>query len=113
MPIYEYEPVDYNCLICGGRFEALQAIDDEPLSFCPTCGLDVRRVVSQVTTKVKIQADYDRAAKKGLTTFRRVEEGKWEKVAGDGVDMIVGTPEDQSAVKEEQKPPKVIDLDQG
>jgi putative FmdB family regulatory protein len=111
MPIYEYEPDDRDCLICNGRVEAIQAINDEPLKFCPTCGLEVRRVISRATFKLSTPAGPDRAAGKGLTTFRKVEKGKWEKVAGPGADMIVGTEEDTAAVEAEKKAPKVIDLD--
>ena len=48
---------------------------------------------------------------KGLTTFRKVEKGKWEKVAGPGVDMIVGSEQDIAAVEAEKSAPKKIDLD--
>jgi putative FmdB family regulatory protein len=111
MPIYEYEPDDRECLICNGRVEAIQGINDKPLEFCPTCGLEVRRVVSRATFKLSTSAGADKAASKGLSTFRRVEKGKWEKVAGPGVDMIVGTPEDVAAVEAEKAPKKVLDLD--
>ncbi len=39
MPIYEYELADGECQMCPGRFEALQEIDEEPLKFCPGCGV--------------------------------------------------------------------------
>ncbi len=109
MPIYEYEPTEHECSICNGRFEALQRLSDEPLEFCPTCGMPVIRVISQLAAKTEGSSLHDRAAKKGLSTWRRAEEGKWEKVAGEGVDMIVGTPEDAAAVAREKKKP--IDLD--
>ncbi len=32
MPTYEYE-----CLICGSRFEQFQSIKDQPLQKCPQC----------------------------------------------------------------------------
>jgi putative FmdB family regulatory protein len=111
MPIYEYEPDDRECLMCEGRIEVIQAVDEEPLQWCPQCGLEVKRVISRATFKMARPSGADRAAAKGLTTFKRVEKGKWEKVAGPGVDMIVGTPEDQAAVDAEKRPKKVIDLD--
>ncbi|HRF61079.1 MAG TPA: zinc ribbon domain-containing protein [Fimbriimonadaceae bacterium] len=112
MPIYEYEPIDYDCLICGGRFEALQGIHDEPLPFCPTCGLDCRRVISKASIKIATPTDADRAAKKGLTTFRRAEKGVWEKVAGPGVDVIQGSAEEIASVEAEKKTskPKKLEL---
>ncbi len=40
MPFYEYE-----CEICGVRFECQQAVTDEPLMICPECGGRVRRLI--------------------------------------------------------------------
>ena len=40
MPTYEYL-----CKSCGHRFEIWQRMSDEPLSVCPECGADIRRVV--------------------------------------------------------------------
>lgn len=112
MPIYEYEPDGHDCLICNGRNEVLQPIDAEPLQYCPTCGLEVRRVISRASFSIQADANPDKAASRGFTTFKRVEKGKWEKVGGEGPDMIVGTPEDMAAVEAEQKPTKkVIDLE--
>lgn len=84
MPIYEYEPLDHECLICNGRVEVLQSIQDEPLNLCPTCGLPVFRVISRASGKIASTTNPDRAAEKGFSTFRRVEKGKYEKIAGDG-----------------------------
>jgi putative FmdB family regulatory protein len=112
LPIYEYEPLDHDCLICLGRNEVMQGIQDAPLNYCPTCGLGVRRVVSQATFKLQKNSDPDRAAAKGFTSFKRVEKGKWEKISGEGPDMIVGSKEDLAAVENEpSSPKKVVDLD--
>lgn len=40
MPSY-----DYRCSQCG-VFEAFQSITAEPLSACPTCGAQVKRLIS-------------------------------------------------------------------
>lgn len=112
MPIYEYEPDGHDCLICSGRTEVIQKIDDEPLKYCPTCGLEVRRVISRATFKMDRSVPVDKAADRGFTTFKRVEKGKWEKVGGHGPDMIVGSQEDIQAVESEKAPKKKpIDLD--
>lgn len=112
MPIYEYEPDGHDCLICNGRTEVIQKITDEPLQYCPTCGLEVRRVVSRASFKLGIQSSPEKSAQRGFTTFKRVEKGKWEKIGGEGPDMIVGSAEDMKAVEEEKAPAKkVIDLD--
>jgi putative FmdB family regulatory protein len=112
VPIYEYEPDDRECFICNGRVEAIQNINDEPLKYCPTCGLEVRKVISKATFKIGLQSSPEKAAEKGFTTYKRAEKGKWEKVGGHGPDMIVGSKEDMQAVEDEKKPPKkVVDLD--
>ncbi len=113
MPVYEYQPVDWDCLICQGRFEVIQSVTEQDLEFCPTCGMEVRRVISKAQIKVARTKDFDKAGEKGFTVFRRAEKGKWERVAGQGVDMIVGTPEDVAAVEaEKQKPVKRVNLDE-
>lgn len=41
MPTYEYA-----CDSCGHNFEAFQKMSEAPLSSCPSCGKNVRRVLS-------------------------------------------------------------------
>lgn len=111
MPIYEYELKGGDCQICSGRFEALQGIGEEALTMCPTCGLPVVRVVSRASFKTRPDFNAGKAGEKGLTTYKRAGEGNWEKVAGPGVDAIVGTPEDAAIVEKEKKSPPKLDLD--
>jgi putative FmdB family regulatory protein len=40
MPLYEYE-----CFLCGERFERIQRVSDDPVSECPSCGGSVRRLL--------------------------------------------------------------------
>ena len=40
MPLYEYE-----CFVCGFRFEKIQKVSAEPLKTCPECGGAVRRLM--------------------------------------------------------------------
>lgn len=112
MPIYEYEPIDWDCLICQGRFEVLQGIHDPNLKECPTCGLPCRRLVSRAQVKVVKYLGQDHAGKKGFTMYKRAEKGVWERVSGEGVDAIVGAPEDIAAVEAEKASTvKKVDLD--
>ncbi len=112
MPIYEYEPEDRDCLICEGHISVIQGIHEDPLKYCPWCGLEVRRVVSRASFKISKEKSYEEAGKKGFTTFRRAEKGVWEKVAGEGPDVMAGTKEDMEAIEAEKiSPPKVVDLD--
>jgi putative FmdB family regulatory protein len=43
MPTYEYA-----CAKCGHEFEAVQSFSDEPISVCPECGGEVKKVFSNV-----------------------------------------------------------------
>lgn len=89
MPIYEYEPKDdRECLICDGRIGVLQSVDEPALEYCPTCGLEVIRVIGQVQIKIDKSANFDQAAKRGFTTYRKAESGTWEKIAGEGADLL-------------------------
>lgn len=40
MPTY-----DYKCLDCGNSFEAFQKMTDDPLTECPDCGGNVKRLI--------------------------------------------------------------------
>jgi putative FmdB family regulatory protein len=48
MPIYEYKAKDgTHCKLCKGRFEVRQGINDEPLTRCPECGAEIKRLFSR------------------------------------------------------------------
>lgn len=111
MPVYEYEPDDRECLMCEGRVDVIQDVAEQALQYCPYCGLEVRRVISQVSFKLAGELpQMDKAGRKGFTTFRRAEKGVWERIDGVGPDVIVGSKEDIAAVEAEKKKPKVVDL---
>ncbi|MFY7883094.1 MAG: FmdB family zinc ribbon protein [Fimbriimonas sp.] len=112
MPIYEYEPIDRDCLICDNRLELLQSINGDSKTLCPYCGMDIKRIVSKAAFKMEKPTDADRAAAKGFTTYKRSEKGVWEKQAGEGADFLVGAQEDIAKIEaEKQAPAKVLDLD--
>jgi putative FmdB family regulatory protein len=91
VPIYEYEPADHDCLMCEGRIEVIQGVNDPPLQYCPYCGLPVRKLISRANIQIGKVVSPDRAVRHGLTTFRKLETGRYEKVAGAGPGMIVRT----------------------
>lgn len=41
MPTYQY-----SCLKCGNSFESFQKMNDRPLEHCPSCGGEVKRLIS-------------------------------------------------------------------
>ena len=48
MPVYEYE-----CNGCGKILEMQQRIADPPLSVCPECGGEVRKLISMSSFQLK------------------------------------------------------------
>ncbi|MGH9323087.1 MAG: FmdB family zinc ribbon protein [Vicinamibacteria bacterium] len=48
MPIYEYR-----CTKCGHRFEAIQKVDDAPLSKCEKCKGKTERLISSPAIQFK------------------------------------------------------------
>jgi putative FmdB family regulatory protein len=48
MPLYEYE-----CEACGARFERIQKFSDPPATSCPTCGGNVRKLLSSPAIQFK------------------------------------------------------------
>ena len=109
MPVYEYEHVFDECEMCGQRFAVVQSLDEPNLEYCPCCGLEVKRVVSQVSSLKGRPFKASEAAKKGFTTWKKSGEGEWEKIDGPGVDAIVGSEADKAALEAESVP--ILDLD--
>ncbi|MCX7869389.1 MAG: zinc ribbon domain-containing protein [Terrimicrobiaceae bacterium] len=81
MPIYEYEVVEGDCRVCGGRFELRRPAGRPPLEKCPLCRKAVRKVASVVSsprvTKPLAVSDAKRA---GFTVLRRVDQGTFERL---------------------------------
>lgn len=48
MPVYEYA-----CESCSHHFEARQKFSDAPLTACPECGGEVRKLISQTGFALK------------------------------------------------------------
>src|SRR5947208_5130433 len=93
MPIYEYE-----CLSCGKRTEVLQRMNDAPLAACPTCGGEVKKLISAPSFQLKGSGWYatDYGGKKGGGGSS--PESKPEKSENQG--------EGKSEGKSESKPEK-------
>lgn len=111
MPIYEYEPIDRDCLICQGRLEVLQSPNDLPLKLCPYCGLEVTKVISKASIVKSRTVDVTKAGEKGFTTYKKAEKGVYEKIAGDGPSLIQKGKDFDSKSESDQKPSKVFDID--
>ena len=83
MPTYEYA-----CTSCGHQLEAVQSFTDDPLTECPACGGELRKVYAPVGIVLKGSGFYktdSRAAngqRLGDQEGRRLDE--WLVELGDG-----------------------------
>jgi putative FmdB family regulatory protein len=68
MPLYEYE-----CVTNGHRFERIQKFSDPPIAVCPTCGSEVRKLLSSPAIQFKGSGWY-------ITDYAR--QGRQEKKGG-------------------------------
>jgi putative FmdB family regulatory protein len=64
MPTYEYA-----CKACGHRFETWQSMSDDPLTICPECGGELRKVFAPPAITFKgsgfYATDHGKQAKSG------------------------------------------------
>ena len=67
MPLYEYE-----CFLCGVRFEKIQRASADPIETCPECGGAVRRLLGipalQFTGSGWYVTDYGGGRSQGTTS---------------------------------------------
>lgn len=95
MPIYEYAPDGHECLMCDGRVPVIQSLGEPPLRFCPDCGLEVCRVISNVSIQVSKGDPVQKGDGRGFTAWKKAESGVWERIAGDqGPETIFKPAED-------------------
>lgn len=66
MPLYEYE-----CFLCGVRFERIQRATADPIEVCPECGGSVRRLLGVPVLQFKgsgwYVTDYGSGRSRGTT----------------------------------------------
>ncbi len=76
MPLYEYQ-----CDVCGHRFEKIQKFSDPPVDTCPKCGGKVQKQISSPAFQFKGTGWYvtDYAKKDGGSEKGRSEKAKDEK----------------------------------
>ncbi len=78
MPLYEYQ-----CTVCGLRFERRQHFDDPPIQTCPECGGKVVRLIQPAGVIFKGSGFYvtDNRAKSSISTpgSRKESEGEGGK----------------------------------
>ncbi|MBW2021290.1 MAG: zinc ribbon domain-containing protein [Deltaproteobacteria bacterium] len=81
MPIYEYEAVDPQtaCTKCRRRFEAIQSLNEPPLTQCPSCGGKLRKVISWCRAAVIETSEEHAKVENQIAEYER--EGMWSHAA--------------------------------
>jgi putative FmdB family regulatory protein len=76
MPIYEYR-----CLKCERQFELVRKFSDAPLSICPECGGELKKLISPTSFVLKgsgwYVTDYPSAERK--KAMGKEDKGKMKK----------------------------------
>lgn len=72
MPIYEYE-----CLKCGSHHEIMQKITDEPITICPNCSGNIKKIISNTSFVLKgtgwYATDYASTSRKAGATDSKIK----------------------------------------
>jgi putative FmdB family regulatory protein len=80
MPLYEYELIDDDCKVCGGKFTLNRPASRPPLEKCPLCRKPVRKIISTFNSPVKLKPlSISDAKKAGFTVFKRINKGEFER----------------------------------
>ena len=80
MPLYEYELIEGDCKICGGKFTLNRQASWKPLEKCPLCKKSVRKLISTFNSPIKLKPlSISDAKKAGFTVLKRIGKGEFEK----------------------------------
>jgi putative FmdB family regulatory protein len=80
MPTYVYEICDGDCKLCGGTFEINRPVDRAPLTNCPLCKKEVRKIIQPVNTpKISRPIGPAEARNAGFSVFKKVGSGEYER----------------------------------
>ena len=81
MPTYEY-----GCKNCGYHFEKLQRFSDAPLTECPNCGGEVRRVIHAAGVIFKGAGWYITDSRKGSNGAKATDDKEATPAAATSTD---------------------------
>lgn len=79
MPTYEYA-----CNSCGHRFDVRQSFSEAPVSECPKCGADVRRVLYPAGVIFKGSGWYATDSRKGSASHSSGTSAETDSSTGSG-----------------------------
>ncbi len=95
MPTYEY-----TCKNCGHTFDVVQSMNDEPLTVCPVCGGELRKVFAPPAIAFKGSGFY--ATDHGKS--KKADEKPAEKTGDKGDKGAADKPAASGEKKEPSKP---------
>ena len=82
MPVYEYEHIKQSCRL-GATFEVQQSIHDAPLTHCPECGQQIKKLISH--SNISTPRSNAELKDMGFTKLVKRDSGVYENVtARDG-----------------------------
>lgn len=93
MPLYEYAVVNPDGSH-GRTFEVLQHLGESPLKSDPETGEPVERLISAASVprppadRIKGDISNKNLERQGFTKYQKSKTGTYEKVLGDGPDLI-------------------------
>jgi putative FmdB family regulatory protein len=81
MPIYEYEAAAPRnaCVKCRQGFEALQSLSEDPLSRCPACGAEVKRIISWCRSAIMDRSEESVRVERRIREYEK--SGMWSHAA--------------------------------
>src|SRR5918995_4339361 len=97
MPLYEYE-----CEVCGKRFERIHKFSDPPIAVCPLCGKSpVRKLLSSPAIQFKGSGFYitDYAKKSSSDAGSGSKSASGDKAGGDSAASSESKPESKTELK--------------
>lgn len=89
MPLYVYQVIDDAGQ--GEVFEVLQGMNEPPLTHHPDTGQPVRRLLAAPNPIVKSGSGNlsdNRLERLGFTKYEKAGDGKYQKTAGQGPDLL-------------------------
>lgn len=99
MPIYEYQ-----CTQCRERQEVIQRFSDAPLSHCPSCGGDMKKLPSSPAIQFKGSGFYKTDYASGSSSSSSSKSDKSESKSGSGSESkSESKTESKSETKSESK----------
>src|SRR5579864_2864336 len=101
MPTYEYR-----CKSCGEHLEIVQSFKDEPLSTCPGCGGDLRKVFGNIGIAFKGSGFYKTDSRAAASSSKSSgSDGSKAESKSESTSTSSSSSETKTETKSETKPP--------